>query len=98
MNTKPRRHPADGAFSTTHTLTSSDAHMLTPNVAQQRARGGAPRQLHCARPISVAARAAERARIRFGWLTCVINAYLVVFGGWLLLAVVRNSRAVVTRW
>jgi hypothetical protein len=26
------------------------------------------------------------------------NAYLIVFGGWLLLAVVRNSRAVVTRW
>jgi hypothetical protein len=35
VNTKPRQQPAGGAFSTTHTAISSDAYVLTPNVAQQ---------------------------------------------------------------
>ena len=39
MNTKPRQHPAGGASSTTHTLTSNDAYVLTPNVAQHRVTG-----------------------------------------------------------
>jgi hypothetical protein len=34
MNTKPRRQPASGANSTTHTATSNDAYTFTPNVAQ----------------------------------------------------------------
>jgi hypothetical protein len=37
VNTKPRRQPASGAFSLTHTTTSNDAYMLTPNVAQHPA-------------------------------------------------------------
>jgi hypothetical protein len=36
MNTKPRRHPADGASSTTHMPTGTDAYILTSDAAQQQ--------------------------------------------------------------